>query len=251
MARSASACEVIVVGAGSAGLAAAVAAARAGARVTVLEKAPTVGGNAAFSHTGFRAAYAPSDIPAFVRDVDGFELPGYSVADYAADLDRWRVEPRLRDVLAEDSLPALEWMRSLGIPFAFNRSVRGAFEPGLVLAAQGLVAAWERIAAAHGVAVRTGVAVERVAIGEGVVVGGALVRADAVIVCSGGFQANAALRARHLGTDAGVVRGSRHDTGEVLEALIADGAARAGDWGGAVITPVDARRRRPPRAATA
>ena len=131
-------------------------------------------------------------------------------------------------------------MRSLGIPFGFNRSVRGAFEPGLVLAAQGLVDAWERIAAAHGVQVWTGVAVERVAIGEGVVVGGALIRADAVIVCSGGFQADAALRARHLGTDAGVVRGSRHDTGEVLEALIADGAARAGGWGDAVITPVDA-----------
>jgi tricarballylate dehydrogenase len=118
--------------------------------------------------------------------------------------------------------------------------VRGAFEPGLVLAAQNLVDAWERIAAAHGVQVWTGVAVERVAIGEGVVVDGALVRADAVIVCSGGFQADAALRARHLGTDAGVVRGSRHDTGEVLEALIADGAARAGGWGDAVITPVDA-----------
>ena len=127
------------MGAGSAGLAAAVAAARAGARVTVLEKAPAVGGNAAFSHTGFRAAYAPDDIPAFVGEVDGYALPGYSVADYAADLDRWRVEPRLRDALAEDSLPALEWMRSLGIPFGFNRSVRGAFEPGLVLAAQALV----------------------------------------------------------------------------------------------------------------
>ena len=260
MARSASACDVIVVGAGSAGLAAAVAAAQVGARVTVLEKAPGVGGNAVFSHTGFRAAYVPSDIPAFVGAVDGYELPGYSVEQYAADLDRWRVEPRLRDVLAGDSPAALEWMRSLGIRFGFNRSVRGAFEPGLVLAAQGLVAAWERIAAAHGVTVRTGVAVERVAIGEGVVArgrvpggseagaggaggsgvaGGVLVRADAVIVCSGGFQADAALRARHLGTDAGVVRGSRHDTGEVLEALIADGAARAGDWGGAVVTPVD------------
>jgi tricarballylate dehydrogenase len=68
---------------------------------------------------------------------------------------------------------------------------------------------------------------------------GELLPADAVIVCSGGFQASVALRARHLGTDAGVVRGSRHDTGELLEALIEDGATRAGDWGGAVVTPVD------------
>jgi tricarballylate dehydrogenase len=36
------------------------------------------------------------------------------------------------------------------------------------------------------------------------------------------------------------VRGTRHDTGELLEALIENGAARAGAWDEAVITPVDA-----------
>jgi len=237
--------DVAVVGAGSAGHAAAVAAAQAGARrVVVLEKADRAGGNAAFSHTGFRAVYrGPDTIRAFVGDVDGYELPGYSAAAFAADLDAatgGRISPALRDRLAAGSGPALEWMLALGIPFGFNRSLHGRFEPGLVLAADGLVEQWLRLAAAHRVELRLGAAVSHVEVGRGVVVGGTLVRSRAVIVCSGGFQASADRRRRHLGTAAGVVRGSRHDTGEVLEGLIDRGAARAGSWSEAVITPVDA-----------
>jgi tricarballylate dehydrogenase len=241
--------DVIVVGAGSAGLAAAVAASEAGARrVLVLEKDEHAGGNARFSHTGFRAAYDSRDeIRTFVGDVSDLELPGYSVTRYSDDLDRatgGRIDPALRDRLAGDSAAALRWMRTLGIPFVLNRSleVGGArrFEPGLILAADGLVGHWLRIAVERGIELRLGSAVEDVVIGRGVVAAGRLVRARAVIVCSGGFQASPELRAVHLGSAAGVVRGTRHDTGEVLEALIAHGAGRAGAWDQAVITPVDA-----------
>ena len=40
--------------------------------------------------------------------------------------------------------------------------------------------------------------------------------ARAVIVCAGGFQANAEMRARYLGANADLmkVRGSKHNTGE-------------------------------------
>jgi tricarballylate dehydrogenase len=66
--------------------------------------------------------------------------------------------------------------------------------------------------------------------------------ARAVIVCSGGFQASPRLRAEHLGAALirAVVRGSRHDTGEVTEALLRRGAAPDGSWSVAVTTPVDA-----------
>ncbi len=243
---SASELDVVVVGAGSAGLAAAIAAARSGAaRVAVLEKADVAGGNARFSHTGFRAAYdGPEAIRPFVGGVDALELPGYSVEAYAADLGAYGVPPALRDVLARESAPALRWMRALGIPFLLNRSVevdgRRAFEPGLVLAADGLVEHWLRLAALHGIELRYGCAVEDVLPGRGVVAGGELIAARAVIVASGGFQASEERRARHLGSTAGVVRGAREDTGEVLEALLAQGAARAGAWDEAVISPVDA-----------
>jgi tricarballylate dehydrogenase len=250
--------DVVVVGAGSAGLAAAVAASDAGARrVLVLEKAPEAGGNARFSHTGFRATYGgPADIRAFVPELDEQRavLPGYSVRQYAADLDRatgGRIDPALRDRLARDSAGALRWMRSLGILFGLNRSVaaggREHFEPGLVLAAGGegggpaLIDRWLELAAGRGVELRLRCAVQDV-VPEGVVAAGELVRARSVIVCSGGFQASSRLCAEHLGPDAqrAVVRGSRHDTGEVLEALLRRGAGRAGSWDLAVTAPVDA-----------
>ena len=65
----------------------------------------------------------------------------------------------------------------------------------------------------------------------------------AVIVCSGGFQANAEMRARYLGPNADLmkVRGSRHNTGEVLHALLALGAKSAGHWQGAHMSPIDGK----------
>jgi tricarballylate dehydrogenase len=262
--------DVVVIGAGSAGLAAAVAAADAGAeRVLVLEKAERreAGGNARFSHTGFRATYAgPEEIRPFVGDLaperwTRLELPGYSVAELARDLDTatdGQIDPGLRDRLAADSAPALHWMRELGIPWELNRSIevdgREHFEPGLVLAVAGggrqLIARWLELAQRRPIALRFDAAVEDVLVDEGrvrgVVVNGAgpgrRIAAEAVIVCSGGFQASERLRAKHLGRTAraAVVRGSRYDTGEVIEALLRRGAASAGSWGLAVTSPVDA-----------
>ncbi len=54
------ACDIIVIGGGSAAHEAAVAAREAGAeRIVMLEKAPEpeFGGNARYSHTGFRFVY--------------------------------------------------------------------------------------------------------------------------------------------------------------------------------------------------
>jgi tricarballylate dehydrogenase len=69
-----------------------------------------------------------------------------------------------------------------------------------------------------------------------------------VIVCAGGFQANAEMRARYLGPNADLmkVRGSVHDTGEVLMSLLGLGAKAAGHWQGYHATPIDADARRWP-----
>lgn len=264
--------DVIVIGAGSAGLCAAVAAAEAGARVLVLEKAARAhaGGNAAYSHTGFRAPYpGRAFVRGFLPDLDEARfarlvLPGYAVEDFARDLDRstdGRIDPVLRDRFAELAAPTMTWMRDLGVPWSLNRTMVDAagehFEPGLVLAAghggggHELVDAWLGIGARYGLEARFEAPVTDVRLGRGgaahhVTIGrGAdeeILSAGAVVVCSGGFQANRELRRRHLGeayADA-FVRGSGNDTGEVTEALLREGAARAGDWTAAVVSPVDA-----------
>ena len=67
------------------------------------------------------------------------------------------------------------------------------------------------------------------------------IQARAVILCSGGFQASAEMRARYLGANADLmkVRGSKHDTGEVLQMALGIGARSAGHWQGAHATPID------------
>ena len=66
-------------------------------------------------------------------------------------------------------------------------------------------------------------------------------RSGSIILCAGGFQANAEMRARYLGPNADLmkVRGSRHDTGEVLMMTLGLGAKAAGHWQGAHATPID------------
>ena len=68
------------------------------------------------------------------------------------------------------------------------------------------------------------------------------IRAGATILCAGGFQANPEMRARYLGANADLmkVRGSRHDTGEVLQMALALGCKASGHWQGAHATPIDA-----------
>jgi tricarballylate dehydrogenase len=54
----------------------------------------------------------------------------------------------------------------------------------------------------------------------------------AVVLAAGGFEANPAMRRRHLGEEWGsaVVRGNPLNTGELLDVAVAKGAARFGDW---------------------
>lgn len=66
--------------------------------------------------------------------------------------------------------------------------------------------------------------------------------ARAVIACAGGFQASPEMRARYLSgnTDFVKVRGSKHDTGEVLRYLVELGAMTGGQWQSGHMSPIDA-----------
>jgi tricarballylate dehydrogenase len=264
-------CDIIVIGGGSAAFSAAVSARQAGARrVVMLEKAPEAeyGGNARYSGTGFRFVHGGAqEIREFIPEVDdalfaNMTIPAYGAADFTADLERMtqgRMNRQLAQLLVAQSNEALHWMRQTGIrwePLKEHAKVGDKlyFERGIAIHVAGggigQLTQWRQIADALGIEIRFDSPVcavhgdlRRV---EGVAVSGPDGRYDlmakSVIACAGGFQANPEMRARYLAgnTDLMKVRGSRHDTGEVLRFLLDIGARGAGHWQSGHMSPIDA-----------
>lgn len=266
---SGAACDVLVIGAGSAAFEAAISATTAGARSVIMgEKAPEheFGGNARFSHTGFRFVHSGAEeIRQFVPNVDAqtfatMHIPPYTSDDFLSDLRRvtqGRIDAGLAEAFVGNSNSAVHWLRSIGLHWELEKTIRVGdrryFQPGInihpVGGGLGLLMSLREIALKLGVEIRYDTRV-RALIGNDRAVEGARVsspsgeyeiEARATICCSGGFQASAEMRARYLGANADLVRvrGSKHNTGEVLQMLVALGAKTAGHWQGAHMTPID------------
>ena len=104
-------CDVVVVGAGGAGLTAAAQAAENGAKVIVVEKMPIVGGNSLKATGGMNAAdtqyqadlgITDSGVQEFIEDtING----GHGINDRS-----------LVTVMAEQSSDAIDWLTSIGAP---------------------------------------------------------------------------------------------------------------------------------------
>ncbi len=263
-------CDVIVIGGGSSAFEAAVAARMSGAkRVVMLEKAPEsqAGGNARFSHTGFRFVFSGRDeMREFIPDVpddiyESMQIDEYTRGEFIDDLNRVtqsQIDPVLAAHMVDKSNDALHWMKSAGIVWAPDKFVvvngRRYFEPGNILqplgGGRGQLRQWRAIADRLGIDIRFSTKVIRLhgdqSRVEGVRVltpsGAYDLTAHAVIACSGGFQANAEMRARYLdvgNTDFMKVRGSRHNTGEVLRMMLDLGAQPSGHWQWAHMSPID------------
>lgn len=106
--------DVIVVGAGGSGLAAAVEAARAGAGVVVVEKNPAPGGSTAMAIGSITAAGTWLQHRRGVRDdTDTFVADMLTAAGTRAGRDN----PALRRLLAERLGETVEWLRREGVGF--------------------------------------------------------------------------------------------------------------------------------------
>jgi tricarballylate dehydrogenase len=188
-------------------------------------------------------------------------MPPYTRENFLADLNRvteGRIDQELAAFLVDNSNASLHWMRELGIRFEHEKSVkvkgRDYFEPGAVIhtvgGGLGQLMAWREIADRMGIEIRYDTKVTALHGNERRLEGVRVLTPEreydlfgrAVICCSGGFQASAEMRARYLGPfgDLMRVRGSKHDTGEVLNMLVALGAMTSGHWQGAHATPIDA-----------
>ncbi|HEX5115564.1 MAG TPA: FAD-dependent tricarballylate dehydrogenase TcuA [Pseudonocardiaceae bacterium] len=256
--------HVVVVGGGNAGLCAALSATEAGARVTLLERAPVAlrGGNSAFTAGAMRVAYeGVDDIVSLVPDLTDDQLARTDFGSYdegafyddISRVTRYRADPELAQTLVSRSLDTLRWMREQGVRFipiygrqAFQVDGRYTFWGGLTIEAvgggPGLVDFLVRAAERRGIDIRYGARAVALCTGP-VGVTGVVVRtgwaeetipADSVVLASGGFQANTEWRTRYLGPnwDLAKVRGTSYNTGDGIRMALDIGASPAGHWSG-------------------
>nr|WP_275296394.1 FAD-dependent tricarballylate dehydrogenase TcuA [Sulfitobacter geojensis] len=259
--------SVIVVGTGNAALCAAIAALENGAQVTLLEKADQAlaGGNTKYTAGAMRFAYdGAADLLPLLRNPDdprvqNADFGGYDVEKFGSDLlgfNDGRPLSEEQEALVNLSGETMRWLASHDVKFepiysrqSFEKDGRHVFWGGLTLAAEnegvGLfdmeLAAVERL----GGTVRYNSAVTGlVTEGDqviGVLIGDEVMHADAVILASGGFEANEEMRVQHMGPNwkAAKVRGTPHNTGDGLTMASAVGAAEYGFYAGCHATPMD------------
>jgi tricarballylate dehydrogenase len=149
----------------------------------------------------------------------------------------------------------VRWLHGLGVRYrlmyerqAYERAdgrfvFFGGLHIGNVGGGQGLMADHRRAAERLGVAVRYSAAVTDLVVDGGRVLGvrgttpegPAEWRAQSVVLAAGGFEASPERRRAHLGPgwEHARVRGTAHNTGDLLDAALRIGAARGGDWASA------------------
>jgi tricarballylate dehydrogenase len=260
--------DVLIVGAGLAGLAAALAARECGASVMVIERAPREerGGNSRFSIGAMRAVYSGvDDVAALVGAIGAQERANvdfgtYTREQYLADMARvtqGRTDVELAALMVDGSAETMRWLRANGVRFRplyqwqFKQADgRIKFAGGSAVGVDGagagladaLFGAVERSGAtiAYGTRAVSLIEDERGAVGVGVREASKKgtrsvdLTAKTVVLAAGGFEANPEWRTRYLGPgwELAKVRGSRFNTGDGLRMALEIGAMPCGNWSG-------------------
>jgi len=103
--------DIVIVGAGGAGFAAAIEAARAGAKVIILEKTPTVGGSTRLC--GGALAFAGTDLQASKNVKDGNDLLKKDLLTVGGNMN----DPVQVQAYLDNQLATYEWLKKLGVKF--------------------------------------------------------------------------------------------------------------------------------------
>ena len=259
--------DVLVVGAGNAAMAAAVAAREQGADVVVLEKAPKSqrGGNSALT-VHMRFPYrGMEDLVPLLSDISedatqslAERVGAYTESDYYADIMEvtdGQSDPTLANILVSDAYETVLWMRSYG--HAWIPSHESPTSANVVSFDGGGFAMQERWFRACG-AFRYSSALRdrgcRAVAGsrgsgdgsDGSQRGAGMLATNrsAVILACGSFESSPEMRAQHLGTgwDKVKLRGVPFNTGDGLNMALELGAQPYGSWSTCHASPQDSRR---------
>ena len=254
--------DVLVVGSGNAASCAALAAREAGAAVLMIDAASEAdrGGNTAYAGGQMRTVFdGVDDLLKVIGDLTDEEIRNtdfgaYTSSDFFDDMARvtqYRCHSELVEYVIGNSLDTLVWLRGKGVRFeaAFGRQSskvdgRMKFWGGLPCivwgGGAGLIEALHARAAKEGIRTlydtpAVGLARDtRRITGVTVMHKGELreIRAKAVVLACGGFEANTEMRTRYLGTnwDLAKVRGTRFNTGAGLRMALDAGARSYGHW---------------------
>ncbi|MBI4305576.1 MAG: FAD-dependent tricarballylate dehydrogenase TcuA [Chloroflexi bacterium] len=258
--------DVVVAGAGNAALNAALAAAEAGARVLVLEKAPREarGGNSYFTGGMFRFPYeSVLDVEELTGELspverDSIDLGQYSEPAFYGDLMRLSdglSDPNLAQTLVARARPALAWTRRHGVRWvlaygrqSFKVAGKHKFWGGLacecVGAGKGLIEAlFQSCGRVPAIDITYDTMADRLQVDRKGAITGVSIRGasglgsidcGAVVLACGGFEANTEMRVRYLGAgwDLVKVRGTEFNTGDGIRMALEIGAQPHGHFSG-------------------
>ena len=193
-------CDIVVVGAGGAGLTASVLATQQGAKVILLEKMPFVGGNSLRAEGGMNAAGTNLEKELGLDDstVENFTEDTLRLGHYLAN-------PELVRTLAENSSDAIEWLKTVDATFTGVKATGGCegrkylHQPeGGVAVGEYLVAKLKTQVEKLGIDVRVNTKATEILMENGQAVGVMAedaehiytIHAKAVVLATGGFGAN-------------------------------------------------------------
>ena len=239
-------CDVVIIGAGTAGIAAALRAQELGANVIALERGQELGGAAGIRLSG----------GAFHLAMGSMDLEPEAMLAHINKVTGGEIAPNLARMVADESKPSIEWLATQGIPFKpqggehgkFTIDPRGPSTPGRKF---NRAAAPDRAmrelhfkfvekggtiyygARAQSLT-RSGDGSQWVVKATATVAEDLEVQAPSVIIADGGFQANPQLLDRYLGPKASKasLRALHTGSGDGLTMAEEHGAYVAGEGRG-------------------
>ncbi|MBI9107662.1 MAG: flavocytochrome c [Spirochaetales bacterium] len=198
--------DVVIVGAGGAGLAAAVSAHQNGAKVMVVEKMPSVGGNTIMSGSAFNCVDPSRQEPLGIEDsIEKHYQQTYDGGDQLG-------KPEMIRTFVENAYPTLQWLESLGMEFKDKIfTVLGglwprAHKPVMPLGTGYIKTYMDYVESHDGIDVILDTKVSEIIMKDGRVCGAVaegpdgkviLNAAKGVIIAAGGFGANIELREKY------------------------------------------------------